>query len=136
MSIEASTMTVWRYLREDGDGCAVYSPRVGTAYVTYAEKGDSRHGYSHAHGSAEETVTGFLLPARAEGADGMTDLPFFLVPDRDLVAPGNHAAEVSPTEAAKHGAAVFSVTSSVQPPHISDGTLVNWCCFEGVRITP
>ncbi len=122
-------MTVWHHRAEDRAGSAGYRTRIGTAYLARnaAESGER-------YGGAEEKISGFLLPAHGQGVDA--ELPFFLVPDRDYVAPGAYAAYASPTEAMEAGAPVFRVTASVQPPHISDGTLVDWCCFEGVRTIP
>ncbi len=131
MAIEESAVTIWHYVEEDADGTAMYRTRMGTSYVTFGIKSDAEHGGIRSAGIPREVISGFLLPGTCITG---SQVPFFLVPDRDMIAPGYYTGYTSPDEAVAHGAKVYRVTSSVQPPRISDGTLVDWSCFEGVRL--
>ncbi|MBQ8578329.1 MAG: hypothetical protein IJ449_10270 [Clostridia bacterium] len=137
MSIEASVMTVWRYRSEDDAGCAVYDTDTATAYAVYLAKTDGRtsggSGYAGSLAGGGEQVSGFLLPLRSTDGE---ETPILLSPGYDWLGAGDLSSYETPVAAATAGCRVFCVTSAVQPPHISDGTLVDWCCFEAERRVP
>lgn len=147
MSIEASVMTVWNYFCTDEAGCAVYHVRTGTGYAANSRKNTrssdhrSVHAFTASAGICTDTLTGILLPQREDDmADGISSpihvIPFYLIPGRDWIAIGDLSMYENPTAALDSGAPVYSVISAVQPPYISDGTLVQWCCFEAQRGIP